>query len=118
MSTVRHRDWVRLPSTWIEAGGLRQLRWGSAGADNIAALLGLAVIAHHADNEGAARLTYDELCGCTSLSRAKLSAGLSVLRKLDVVESDRRSRYKLVGYNIAKGWCQLPAKNLYTGNRI
>ena len=64
------RNWVRLPSWWIEEGGLRELRWNKGeGADNIAALMVFCVIAHHANehamgNEKAellASLTYDRL---------------------------------------------------------
>ena len=54
---TRVREWVRLPSTWIEAGGLREFRWRPGGADNVAALLALSVIAHNADDTGTARAT-------------------------------------------------------------
>ena len=65
------RDWVRLPSAWIEQGGLRRLRWSGeepTGSDNIAALMVLSPIAHNADDEGMAKCTYDQLCLATGLS--------------------------------------------------
>jgi hypothetical protein len=33
------REWVRLPSAWIEEGGLRELRW-SGGTRSLEAQLG------------------------------------------------------------------------------
>jgi hypothetical protein len=75
------RDWVRLPSKWIEEGHLADLRWKSeetVGSDNVAALMVLSPIAHNADDEGLAKCTYDQLCLATGLSRSKVSNGLSV----------------------------------------
>jgi hypothetical protein len=119
------REWVYLPSKWIEAGGLKQLRWGGAGtqgADNTAALMALTAIAHHADVEsGLARLTYDQLCMITGLSRAKLADGLDVLEKIKVISRapNGRSTFQLTDYNPnAAGWANLPAKGLYRSGRI
>jgi hypothetical protein len=118
------REWVRLPARWIEDGDLRQLRWGgteTSGADNTAALMVLAVIAHHADEErGVARLTYNQICTMTELSRAKIARGLDVLKKLDVIERtpEGRSTFRLRSYNPRGGWCKLPAKSLYFSGRI
>jgi len=118
------RDWVRLPSRWIEEGGLRQLRWGNPkrpGADIVAALMVLVPIAHNADDQtGLAKCTYDDLCNATGLSRAKLSAGLKVLETINVIEREPegRSTFKLVNYDPAGGWCKLPAKRLYSGGSI
>jgi hypothetical protein len=117
------KKWVRLPSLWIENGGLRSLRWGAAGhgADNTAALMALAAIAHTADEEsGVARATYDGLCAATGLSRAKLSNGLSVLESLEVIKrtAGGRSLYKLTNYDPKIGWAKLPAKSMYFEGRI
>lgn len=116
------QEWVKLPSEWIEDGGLHYLRWGNGGegSNNIAALMTLAAVAHHADAAtGEARLTYDVLTGCTGLSRAKLSAGLGVLEGLQVIaRSESRSCYQLRNYNPKEGWAKLPAKRLYTSGRI
>lgn len=116
-------DWVRLPSAWIENKGLHQLHWSGEGkgSDNTAALMILAVIAHHAQSEnGIARLTYDALCIATGLSRAKLSNGLDVLENIDVVERtpEGRSTYKLANFNPQIGWVKLPAKRLYSLGRV
>jgi predicted transcriptional regulator len=118
------RDWVRLPSRWIEAGGLADLQWSNGeehGSDYAAALMVLSPIAHHADDEdGLAKCTYDLLALATGLSRAKVSAGLSVLDSLGVIEREPggRSTFQLTNYGQAGGWCKLPAKRLYSGGRI
>lgn len=116
-------NWVKLPTDWINEGGLTRLRWGgsSIGADNIAALMTLIVIAHHADRtSGIAKLTYDALCRASSLSRAKASCGLSVLEGGNLIEREPfgRSTYMLKSYSNTGGWAKLPARNLYNHDRI
>jgi DNA-binding transcriptional ArsR family regulator len=108
--------WIKLPSAWINDGGLHQFRWGQQGANNTAALMALAVIAHHVDPDtGIAHLTYDALSDMTSLSRAKVSGGLSLLaaRRLINKEPEGRSSYGLQGYDPASGWAKFPARGLY-----
>jgi hypothetical protein len=117
------REWVRLPTDWIiQEGGLRRFRWAQdTGSNNIAALMSLAVIAHHAEDEsGNARVTYDTFCTATSLSRAKIAGGLAVLEKLEIVSRNElgRSGYGLANYRLQGGWGKLPADGLYRGDRI
>jgi len=78
--------------------------------------MSLTVISHHADAEtGIARLTYDELCRMTALSRAKLSGGLGVLAERGLIERepDGRSSYWMAGYDPTEGWAKFPARGLY-----
>lgn len=116
--------WVRLPSAWIDEGRLADLAWkpGGDGSDNTAALMALTAIAHAADREsGVARLTYDDLCGSTGLSRAKLSNGLDVLRRTEVIApgpAAARSTYQLVNYMPEQHWAKLPARSMYSAGRI
>jgi hypothetical protein len=117
------REWVRLPTDWImQDEGLRRLRWTQdTGSNNVAALMSLAVIAHHAEDEsGNAKLTYDTICAATGLSRAKVAGGLAVLEKLEVVNRNGlgRSVYSLANYRLQGGWGKLPADGLYRGGRI
>ncbi|MDB5607990.1 MAG: hypothetical protein JWP25_4890 [Bradyrhizobium sp.] len=112
------RDWVRLPSAWIEQGGLRWLRWSGeepTGSDNIAALMVLSPIAHNADDQGLAKCTYDQLCLATGLSRSKVANGLSVLEEREVIEREPsgRSTFQLANYDEAGGWSKLPARRTY-----
>lgn len=121
---MRMRDWVRLPSRWIEDGGLQDLQWTRAeasGADNAAALMVLAPIAHVADDEGLASCTYDRLTLATGLSRAKVANGLSVLADLGVIDRkpSGRSSIQLTNFGNGHSWSKLPARKLYTsGGRI
>jgi hypothetical protein len=119
---MRRNDWVKLPTNWIQKdGGLKRLGWNSTRrSDNIAALMVLIALAHHADQDnGIAKITYDDLIRITDLCRAKVSAGLNVLDELGVVGRDPqgRSTYKLVGFDDNR-WGKLPQKRLYSHNCI
>jgi hypothetical protein len=113
--------WVRLPNSWIEERGLTRFAWArGSGADNIAALMALMVIAHFANQEtGAARLTWADICDYASLSRAKLSKGLDILAEQGLVHRrlDGRSQIQLANYNPERDWAKLPARGLYTKQR-
>ena len=116
------RSWVKLPSAWIENGGLRNFMWGrEGGSTQTAALMVLMAVAHHADDaSGVARLTYDDLQWATHLSRTKIADGLDVLedRKLVLRQAEGRSSFQLTGYDPKKGWAMLPARRLYTSDGI
>jgi DNA-binding transcriptional ArsR family regulator len=116
------RDWTKLPSAWIEEGRLREFRWTQGqGSDNTAALIVLAVIAHHVEPEsGISRLTYGSLSDMASLSRAKVSAGLTLLETRSLIdrEPDGRSSYRLCCYDPAAGWAKFPAKGLYRNDVV
>jgi hypothetical protein len=101
------------------------LSWknGGQGADHIAALMALTVIAHAADSvTGVARVTYDHFCAATLLSRAKVSKGLDALERIEVIErepDDARSTYKLVKYDDPNArWAKFPAKSMYSSGTI
>jgi len=109
--------WTRLPSAWIEMRGLLNFRWKSDGADGLAALMALLVIAHHTDAEtGIARLTWDDLALCTGISRAKLAKGLSLLETRQLVEREAagRSTFRLRNFGGTNVWAKIPAKPLYS----
>jgi hypothetical protein len=116
------RDWVKLPNVWIEDGGLRDFQWKRGrGANELAALMVLAVIGHHADpEEGIAQLTYDHLQWKAALSRAKIAAGLKILGEREIVEPRPKGRgsYRLAGYDPHKGWAKLPARGLYRNGSV
>lgn len=111
-------DWVRLPSERINNGWLKDLRWERGrGADNVSALMVLIAIAHLADQDtGQAFATYEAIAKATHLSRAKISAGLDVLERQDVIARnvDGRSTYQLIDFDLGGGWSKLPAKRMYT----
>lgn len=114
-------QFVKLPSGWIDKGGLKDFRWGEHGGDEIAALIVLAVIAHHIDPvTGIARLAYAQLMDKASLSRAKVSEGLKRLIAREIVESGvaGRSSYRLAGYDPKRGWSMFPARGLYRNDVV
>ncbi|CDX40042.1 conserved exported hypothetical protein [Mesorhizobium sp. ORS 3359] len=114
-------DWVRLPTNWIRDRGLIAFRWDrGTGSGNTAALMVLIAVAHAADKEGEAKVTYDMLCLVTGLSRAKVSEGLKILVNNHIIDRipTSRSTFRLVGFFKDKGWGKLPAKRLYAGDII
>jgi hypothetical protein len=118
------KEWVRLPSNWINECGLTALSWkhGGKGADHIAALMALTVIAHAADADtGVARVTYDDFSAKAGLSRAKISNGLDALERIKVVEREpegARSTYKLANFDPTGGWAKFPYKGMYSAGTI
>jgi hypothetical protein len=115
------KSWVKLPTGWIEAGGLTSFRWRQGeGSANVAGLMLLAVIAHHADDErGIAQVTYDRLQAATDLSRAKISNGLSALVDRGLIERlGVQSTYRIADFDPARGWGKLPARGLYRKDAI
>lgn len=119
---IKLRPWVRLPTGWIKDEGLRAFRWTKGeGAAHAAALLVLAPLAHHANDEtGESRVTYDLIAQATGLSRSKISEGLRVLQNYNIIAADGsvRSLYRLSGYNQAGGWSKFPAKSFYHNGRM
>lgn len=119
---ARMLDWVRLPTQWVQDGGLKELRWDAGqGADNVAALMVLIALAHRAEaNSGEGYATYDDLMRATGLSRAKIAKGLDVLTTRNLVSRGARGRssFDLVDYDLSRGWAKLPARPLYCGERI
>jgi hypothetical protein len=116
------KEWVRLPTDWINSGGLKAFRWeASKGSNNTAALMCLMVLAHYTNSEsGFVIATYDNLELSTGLSRAKISAGLNVLQNQQIIERNvlgHRSRYALKQYEPI-GWAKLPAKRLYHNHTV
>lgn len=113
---MRMQLWRRLPHQWIEAGGLRALRWRDGmGSSYAAALMVLAVIVHRVDQDtGRTRLTYPELHEVTGLSRAKISAGLTALVDLGIITRPNRGRSEvhLLDFD-APTFAKFPAIGLY-----
>ena len=114
------RDWVRLPTRWIQDGGLRSFRWTpTEGSNHAAALMTLVALAHRADDQTmSASVTYDQLTTSTTLSRAKVSAGLKVLEAQNIIarKTNGRSSFQITDYDPTKDWGKLPAKRLYSSS--
>ena len=115
-------NWVRLPTEWIEAGGLRQFSWADKEHRSgfIAALMVLMALAHRAAPDMLeCRMTYDDLSKVTHLSRAKVWDGLRVLAEMGVIvrQPNGQSTYRLV-YEKNARWAKLPARALYSSGTI
>lgn len=109
------KAWVQFPTGWIANGGLKPFRWEKEkGANNVAALMSLMVLGHHANEAGIVTLTYDELCRATHLSRTKVAAGLNVLEGANIITRNglERSHYAITEY-ASKPWGKIPMKGLY-----
>lgn len=107
---------VKMPSAWINDGGLSNFTWKSNGSDNLAALMVLIVITQHMDpDDGVARLTFTQLSDMAGIGREKVSRALDILEARGLIErwTDGRSTYQIVGYDQAAGWAKLPVKGLY-----
>ena len=119
MSRPRKPDWVRLPTAWIEAKGLRVIRWNERGADNVAGLMLLVAIAHRMDQTtGSARLTYDDLQDATGLSRTLISGGLRMLTDAALVDRVGKSVMSLAAFEPSANYAKLPVRQLYDGDEI
>ena len=116
------REWVKLPTAWIQAERLREFRWSAReGSDNLAALMALVAVAHRTEVEtGIAETTYDELCAACSLSRAKLASGLRILHERAILTREPRGRgsYGLAGFDPSAHWAKLPCSGMYRNGRI
>lgn len=115
------KAWVKLPTGWIEDGGLKNFKWKQGeGSANVAALMLLAVIAHHADDDhGVAQLTYDWFQFATGLSRSKVSEGLRSLMERNLIgRLNAQSAYQIADFDPSQGWGKLPARGLYQKDRI
>jgi hypothetical protein len=81
---MRKMEFAILPTEWItgpDKHGLSSFKWQSReGARNVAALMLLIVMSHHADRHtGRMSITYDEFQAASGLSRGKIAAGLDKL---------------------------------------
>lgn len=119
---TKRREWVRLPTDWVRAGGLADFRAArGALANETAALMNLIAIAHLADGQtGIARATYDDLTRITGCSREKVARALDILDERELVDfSLGRSQCRLEDYDPeAGGWAKLPCRRLYRDDTI
>lgn len=119
MSKPRKPDWVRLPTAWIEAKGLRSVRWNERGASNVAGLMLLVAIAHKVDQTtGSGRITYDDLQNATGLSRTLVSGGLQMLTDAALVDRAGKSIISLAAFEPNANYAKLPVRQIYDGGEI
>lgn len=126
-------EFVKMPSAWIEAGGLKEFRWEPGkGSANVAALMTYIALVHRLEGNldrlqgipleewSHVRITYDQLHEATRISRTKISAGLKVLEERGLVRRkvDGESTYEIVDYNPHVGWAKTPCRGMYRDGSI
>lgn len=121
----------RFPNRWIRDGLLAELRWYPHSGDATAALLVLLALcialsarasSEPCDCDGlatepdvqltAVRLNYSQLMQRTAITRAKVGAGLALLRVLglvDVTFDGRKAIYSVPQLHVPGDWCLFPA---------
>jgi hypothetical protein len=119
--------WAKLPTAWIRELKLQRFTWRDEKSDATAALillvalairLNLSNIGKSVDGEArraSFRESYDNLHAFTGLSRAKISAGLRLLERLEIVRRTREKRmncYTLNDLESDTAWGQLPQSHL------
>lgn len=81
----------------------------------------LLVIAHRVDEEGIAKVTYDDFESAIPIRREKIAGGIRTLVGFNLVTHEPRgqSTFKLLGYGEeGVSWAKLPVKRLYLNERI
>lgn len=113
---------VKMPTGWVEEGGLKNFDWKlNKGPNNIAALIVLTALLHRMDKDvGICRMTYNDIERATNISRAKVAAGLDTLADQDLIvrEAAGRSTYQIKNYNAQLGWAKFPAGKMYFNDGI
>lgn len=115
-------DFSKIPTRWMKDDKpetlLRDFKWqGKEKSDYIASLMIYICIAQHVQEErGKISMSYSDISGLTDLSRAKVSAGISILkdkRIISVSGDNKTNSYELLWRENDKGWAKLPVKSMY-----
>lgn len=118
MVNARYDQWRQLPTKCIQDGELKNLRWSQYGADAVAALMVMLVMAHRrpllsdGTNGSELSITYDDLGRSLSISRSKISRGIQLLIQQGwVVRGEGRSLYRFTAPDTP--WGKVPVRSLY-----
>lgn len=114
-------DFTKMPIAWIDDGRIHKFQWGKEGSNNLAGLMVYLVILNHLDAEnGIAHVTYSQIAQAASLSRQKVSSGLDILEKNEMIvrRPEGRSTIKVCDYNREQHWAKIPARGLYANDVI
>jgi hypothetical protein len=118
MAKTGYDQWRQLPTQWIRDQELRNLRWGEHGADAVAALMVMLVMAHRrplfsdGTNGSEVEITYDDLGRSLSISRSKISKGISLLVQQGwITRGDTRSLYRFTASTTP--WGKVAVRPLY-----
>lgn len=113
--------WGRFPSTWVLDKRMRKVLWKTYGAQGTAGLRVYLALAHRLiEDDGIVRASYDEIAKAANLSRQSVADGLDVLEDLDLIErgANGKGSYHFCGYDVERGWAQVPSRPLYTDGQF
>ena len=115
----RKKDWARMPSTWINEGGLRKFVWSSGGrSTHLSALMCLAIIVQNADDDGFAGITYDTFVETTGMGRTLIAKGLTCLDSFEIITRPGKSNFHLTEYDETQGWAKFPFRAMYRNGAV
>jgi hypothetical protein len=118
-------DFSKIPTRWMKDSWdddhnslLNNFRWnGKEKSNYIAALMIYICIAQQIQKEkGETSISYSELSKLTSLSRSKVSSGVSILKEKEIIYvsyGKKTNSYSLVWRENEKGWAKLPVRKMY-----
>lgn len=115
----KKKDWTRLPSTWINSGGLRKFTWSSGGrSKHLSALMCLTIIVQNADDDGFAVITYDTFVEATGMGRTLIAKGLECLDEFQIITRPGKSDFQITGYDAMQGWAKFPFRVMYRNDTV
>ena len=115
----RKKEWTRMPSTWINEGGLRKFVWSSGGrSTHLSALMCLAIIVQNADDDGFAVITYDTFVESTGMGRTLIAKGLACLHGFEIITRPGKSDFQLTEYDEMQGWAKFPFRAMYRNDAV
>lgn len=118
--------WAKMPTNWIRFdNGLSNFRSDEL-ATSVAALKIYLMLCLQANRTplpllsevGMVHVSYPEIMEWTNLSRATVANGIDKLRSEGLVEYEEvrgKNLYRVVNYNVFKGWCKVPTKIASSG---
>lgn len=126
---IRAKHWVKVPSESVVAA-LPGLLWrkmpGQTPAAETAALMLYVALLFSADTAAfetaqVSETTYDDLQNATGLSRKLISAGLTRLIELKLIEalgSAQKRCYRILWHGKGEAWFKLPCQAIVHGQKI
>ncbi|OGU18629.1 MAG: hypothetical protein A2X85_17475 [Geobacteraceae bacterium GWF2_54_21] len=125
------KAWAQFPTKWIlQNKDLNQILWRQHKSNGIAALLVLIALVvkrnvdkikgPSPDDASTVIATYNDIQKLVTISRSKVSKGLTLLTDLNIIErvEANRSNYRLHGVVAQGEWAMLPQEHLMLSGRI
>lgn len=109
--------WAKIPSVWIQKGGLKEFTAHRDIVDKISAIKLFIIFCikmeHGKDGRFTCSLTYEQLTEIASLSRSSVRKGLIFLDSKNIIYSEGvRNKVYIINNVGLSGWCKIPIKAL------